>query len=123
MNEFTQHIPAFVDVREKIPTHEFETIEDLLSLEVVKRYGQGKDFSHFALSDNHLMEISDDGFKWWVVGYIKNVKDLVLPKWEGGKYRAALPNGDKVILSSEVVSSCGDVLTLEDGTKAKNLGK
>ena len=123
MNEFTQHIPAFVDVgREPPPSFEFDTLDELLSNEVVKRYGKGKDFSHFALSDNYLMEISDSGFHWWVVGYIKNPDDIDLPKWEGWKYRAELSNGKKVILNGdEVVSSCGGELTLRDGTKARNL--
>jgi len=121
MNRLTQHIPNFVETRgEQPPTGEFETTEELLSLEVVQRY-KHDDFSHFAMSDNHLMVISDDGFKHWVVGYVKNPESVDLPKWAGWKFRAELPNGEKVILSSEVVSSCGDVLTLRDGTKATNL--
>ena len=122
MNEFRQHIPNFVDIKAPL-LDKFETTEDLLNLEIVQRYGKRKDFSHFAISDNCLMEISDEGFHWWVVGYIKKPNEVDLPKWDGGKYRAELPNGKKVILTSnEVYSSCGDELTLRDGTKAKNIG-
>ncbi len=121
MNKFTQHIPSFVDHRGEIPNGAFETTDDLLRLEIVKRYGKGEDFSHFALSGNHLMQISDSGFKHWVVGYIEKPNEVDLPKWEGWKFRAILPNGEKVVLDKEVISSCGDVLTLRDGTTAKNL--
>lgn len=46
-----------------------------------------------------------------------------LPQWDGGKYRAELPDGRVVELSGgaggDVVSSCGEVLTLRDGSKAR----
>ena len=121
MNRFVQHVPSFVYTDEKPLTGEFESTKDLLSLDVVKRYGNSDDFSHFAIGDNCLMEISDDGFKWWVVGYIKNPDDVDLPQWDGGKYRAELPSGKMVTLGQEVVMSCGNVLTLSDGSKAINL--
>lgn len=121
MNEFRQHIPNFVDI-DAPPPSKFETTEDLLNLEIVQRYGKGKNFSHFAISDNCLMEISDEGFHWWVVGYIKEPDKVDLPKWDGGKYQAKLSNGEIVTLTSkEIYSSCGDELTLKDGTKAKNI--
>ena len=125
MNEFRQHIPSFVETMgEKQPIYEFETLDDLLSLEVVKRYSKDKDFSYFALSRNKLMEIGDDGFYWWVVGYIKNPDKLDLPEWKGGKWRAELQNGKQVVLEhGEVDSICGGVLTLKDGTKAKEIKK
>ncbi len=122
MNKFTQHIPAFVDQREKPPSFDFETTEELLSSEIVSRYKKDDGFSHFVMSENCLMTISDNGFKHWVVGYIKNPELIDLPQWEGWKFRAELPNGEKVILGrGEVVSSCGGELTLADGTKAKDL--
>ena len=121
MNKFKQHIPNFVDVDECSDWIEFETTQDLLKLEIVQRYGKRKDFSHFALSNSCLMEISDEGFHWWVVGYIADPSMVNLPQWEGRKHRAEMPDGSRVILTNEVVSSCGDVLTLRDGTKAKNL--
>ena len=122
MNTFSQHIPNFVDGVTP-DTLEFETTEELLNSMTLSKYGQREDFSHFALNGNKLMEISDDGYCWWVVGYIEKPELVNLPKWEGGKYRAELSTGEVVVLSKEVVSSCGDELTLRDGTKARNVSR
>jgi len=113
-----------VDNREDIPCVEFATQDDLLKHDDVKRWSDEDTFSHFAMSHNHLMAILDDGYTWWLVGYLTlATKGLIdLPKWEGGKYKAKLADGSLVDLtSSEVVSSCGDCLTLKDGTTATNL--
>jgi hypothetical protein len=119
MNSFIQHIPPFVDV-DAPAASPFETTEDLLALEVVQRYGKRPDFSHFAMSDNALMEISDGGHHWWVVGFVADPEQVNLPKWDGGKYRAELLNGERIDLQcDDVVMSRGDVLTLRDGTKAR----
>lgn len=119
MNSFRQHIPNFVDV-ERPAAIPFETTEDLLSLEIVQRYGKRPDFSHFAIRDNLLIEVSDDGHYWWVIGYIEHPEQIKLPKWDGGKYRAELPGGLRVELKSgDIAKSCGDVLTLQDGTTAR----
>lgn len=121
MATFRQHIPAFVEIDGPQPECEFSNTDDLLALEVVQRYGKGVDFSHFAMHGNLLMEISDDGFKWWVVGSVSDPSAVDLPKWEGWKFRAELPDGSRVVLSSEVSSVCGDVLTLRNGTVARVL--
>ncbi len=121
MNYFKQHIPNFVDMDKRPEWIPFATTEELLNLEVVKRYGRKKNFSHFAMSDNYLMVIADEGFIWRVVGRIKNPDEVDLPQWEGWKFRAEMPSGEQVILGDEVVVSCGDTLTLRDGTKARNL--
>ena len=124
MNSFIQHIPTFIDADPPKP-YEFETLEELLNIDVVKQWARpmdGKAFSHFALSDNILLVIHDDSFHWWTVGYIKEPDNLKLPKWNGGKYKAKFPNGQiKIIYSDKVASSCGNILTLKDGTKVKNL--
>ena len=60
----------------------FETTEDLLSLEVVKRYSKDEDFSYFAIHDDCLLEICDNGQKWWVVGYIEKPEQINLPQWK-----------------------------------------
>ncbi len=122
MNKFKQHIPNFVDTRGTvIPDYEFETTDELLDLVVVKQY-IGEKFNHFALSDNWLMIIEDDGFKWWVIGSVKDTKDLDIPQWKGTKFRARMSDGtEKVLGYEEVSSSCGDILTLKDGTVATNL--
>lgn len=84
MNKFTQHIPSFIETDLPPPSFEFETTEQLLNHELVKRYIDDK-FSHFAMSGNTLMRISDDGYSWWVVGYIKEPDKVDLPQWDGGK--------------------------------------
>lgn len=121
MNGFKQHIPNFVDVSKNPEWHDFETINQLLALEVVQRYGKGDKFSHFALSDNRLMEVSDNGLRWRVVGYIKDPDAVDFPQWEGWKYRAEMPDGTIKTLTDEVVSSCGGILELADGTTARDM--
>ena len=121
MAQFRQHIPTYVD-HDPTPTFEFANTKELLALEVVQRYGREPAFSHFAMSGNNLMEISHDGFKWWVVGSVSDPSIVDLPKWEGWKFRARLADGSIALVGPEVTSSCGDVLTLRNGTKAKNLG-
>ena len=122
MNWFKQHIPSFFDVDEKPKKINFNTTEELLNLEIVKRYGKREDFSHFAISDNTIMEISNNGMHWWVVGFIGDPSLVDLPKWDGGKYEAELNNGKIVIINgNDVVSSCGGILTLKDGSTAKKI--
>ena len=119
-NLFVQHIPNFVDVDYPL-TKEFETTEELLSFDVVNKFTKHKNFSHFVISEKYLMAIYDEGFSYFVVGSILNPELLELPMWKGPTYRAKLANGEKVILTKEVVSSCGNILTLEDGTTALHL--
>lgn len=126
LNRFKQHIPNFVDVDNPPEWIEFKTTEDLLSIATVTQWAKpmnGKPFSHFAMSDNRLIAIYDYGFHWWVVGYIEHPLMIDLPQWNGWKYQAQMPDGTIEILTNEVVSSCGDILTLADGTKAINIRK
>lgn len=122
MATFKQHIPAFVDLGATPAVEEFSSTEELLALEVVRRYGTRKDFSHFAISENELIEVNDDGFDWWVIGSVSDPSIVNLPKWAGWRFRAELADGSRAILGEDVVSSCGGVLTLRDGTKARDLG-
>jgi hypothetical protein len=116
MNHFKQHVPSFIDNGYKRVEFEFKTTADLLNSAVVKKYVEPG--SYFVKSDNCLMVVTDNGFHWWVIGYIKNPQDVELPEWDGVKYHALL-DGQKVILSSsEILGSCGDTLTLRDGRTA-----
>lgn len=120
MNKLHHHIPTFVDWREPYPSSEFSTTDELLSLDVVRRYAELPKFSHFAMHDNALIAVLDDGFHWWVVGHVADPAGVDLPEWAGWKFRAVLPNGKRVVLGKgEVVSACGDELTLRNGTKAR----
>lgn len=121
MRVFRQHYPRFIDMGDKeIPSHPFETVEELFDLGVVKRYSVVDNFNRFELSGNYLMRITDYGFGWWVVGHISDVTGLDIPEWKGWKFKAKMDDGTIKILEDEVISSCGDVLTLRDGTTAIN---
>jgi hypothetical protein len=120
-NWFLQHIPHFVDCSRSPQRIPFKTTRELLNLDVVRGY-KGTGFSHFAMSDNDLMAISDNGHSWWVVGHVGDPSVVDLPQWDGGRYKARLANGKVVELTGdEVIESCGDELTLQDGSKAQDL--
>ena len=81
-----QHRPAyftgFVDV-----VVEFSTREELFQIDFVKSFSSQKNFSRFSLSENYgrhvLMAEFDDGYSWWVVGYIDQPPDEIgLHIWE-----------------------------------------
>jgi len=143
-NHFRQHVPSFVDGVERFG-FDFTTTEELLGNEWIKGWSKpfkpkklisidfttgettesetkntSGDFCRYSISDNHLMAEFDDGFHWWVLGTIEKPELIDLPKWAGWKHRAIL-DGEEVVLTDEVGSSCGDVLTLRDGRKARNI--
>jgi len=124
MNRFKKHIPPFVDVDILPDWIEFETTEDLLKIKDVEIYNEIKDFSHFAVEEDCLLAISDEGFHWWVIGFIEKPEEVNLPKWEGWKFYVEFPNGEKKIVGDgivgyEVRSSCGDYVTFRNGKTAK----
>lgn len=80
MNGFTQHIPGFVSVETPPQRVPFKTTEDLLNIDTVVRFSKDPKFSHFAISDNCLMAIYDEGRKWWVVGYLDDSETVLLPQ-------------------------------------------
>lgn len=120
MGIFKQHIPTYVDYREASPRWNFNTTEELCNLPPMLKAKERPGFSHFAISGNCILQIADEGFYWWVLGYVDDVDGVELPEWDGGKHRAELEDGRIVILMRrEIVSSCGNVLTLRDGSTAK----
>ena len=119
MNKFIKHVPGFVE-GDNCLSIMFKTKEDLLSDSVFKRCINRNQSSHFEISGNVLIEVSNNGFHWVAVGYIENPEDIDLPKFEGGKFLAEMDDGVEVVLTkAEVAYACGDILTLRDGTKAK----
>lgn len=121
MKTFRQIRSSFNDPDDKMFSCQFETMEDLLHHDYVRRHTVYRHFFRFSIipRDNTLMAEFTDGFEWWVVGRIDDPSDLHLPEWRAKYY--ALLDGEEVILVDEVVSSCGDELTLRDGRKARNL--
>ena len=86
MNRFKQHVPNFIDGVTPVDL-EFETLEELLAIPCLVKRASWPKFSHFAMSDDLLLVVLDEGFEWWVCGYIKNPSAVGLPKWEGPKHR------------------------------------
>lgn len=121
--QFRQLRSSFNDPEDKMLAFDFETGEELFNHDYVKWYRTQPLFTRFSiggrtsLGDYILMAEYRDGFEWWVVGCINS--NLNLPKWEA-KFHALL-EGKEVVLTGEVVSSCGKELTLRDGRKAENL--
>lgn len=105
------HDPDYVPV-----VYQFETTEDLLSLDAVKKYD--KTGAEFVLSGGHLMVLYQKGFEWWVVGRINDSSTVNLPEWRGPKITVRFENGQEtVVQDGEVISICGDEITLRDGSK------
>ena len=92
-----QHMPNFVSIDPQ--EAEFETLEDLMNVEFVKRWtdnGWGDAFHRFSISHDdwmvkygyedymHLMAEMDGGEKWYVVGYIygSSPEEIGLPEWK-----------------------------------------
>lgn len=111
MNLIKQHIPNFCSGFDPIIVP-FETTEDLLEIPFVKDFSASKKFDHYAINDNHLMCISDNGFHWWVIGTLIDPQEVNLPKWGGGKYRIINEACEVEVVSGEEVggSRSGEVL-------------
>ena len=85
MNKFTQHVPATCDIDEPL-IFNFNTTEELLMSEYVQGFAKIRP-STFVMSGRCLMTVSDNGYHWWVLGYIENPKEINLPQWNGPKYK------------------------------------
>lgn len=122
--KFTVHIPDFVETREPRPVYEFNSLDELKEIPNVKAASERKGFSHFALSDQHLMEVSDEGRHWWVLGHIDDPSSLGLPAWDRGVYRVQMPDGQTVDLpGTQVAWSRGDEIGLRDGTTVQLISR
>lgn len=118
MIKFTPRIPNYVDAERVTLT--FDCFDDMILSETFTRFSKLNGFSHFAIDDNYIMAILDDGFRWLAVG--KPDVDLSdqFVKWNGGKYRALMPDGSTAVFDSdEVHGSSGDRLFLANGAEAK----
>lgn len=90
-NRIKQHLPGFMDPFAYTPkVVEFNTQEELFEIPWVRNWevpiSSGKLFYRWSLSDSNLMAEFDEGYSWYVVGYILNPDALDLPKWEA-RYR------------------------------------
>ena len=95
--KFTQHVPGAVDLGDQEPlSFTFETAEELVSNEYVKRFTRtrpGQVFHQLSISplnphycnnrfDSSLMAEFNNGTWWWCVGHIDHGRNLNLPAWE-----------------------------------------
>lgn len=87
MKTFKKHIPnACKDGNELDEINEFNSLEELLEIPYVKKQTDRKTFYRYSLSENHLMAEYESGYNWWVLGFINDISNLDLPKWEA-KYK------------------------------------
>lgn len=80
MNRIKQHLPASVDGIEICNNIEFNTTEELLKIEFVKRYSEMNNFDYFGLHENILVAVFDGGKKWICIGSIENLEIIDLPR-------------------------------------------
>ncbi len=109
MAKIKQYRPNFFSGFEN-ETVEFATTEELLNVEFVKKFKRDG-FSGFALStygeQTNLIATYKNGKKWWVVGFIDDVSNVNLSKWEAGKApveKLLRPTGDKQMESAAQIA-------------------
>lgn len=97
MNTFIPHNPGYMDdLQSDMNSNNinFETTDDLLSIPFVYRFCASNfgppnnmwKFSHYAIRDELLIAVYNDGYLWFVVGSIDDPSTVELPQWTGGKY-------------------------------------
>jgi len=84
MATITQYFPAFFSgFTQAVVT--FSNLEELVNIPFVRKFAIRDDnnkFSGFAIWDERLMAIYNDGEDWYVVGNIEGLKSSILPEWE-----------------------------------------
>lgn len=112
--------PGFMDGEPGPPAVEFKTLEELLSLDDIKRTRTPD--TQYVMDGRWLMSLTKDGFEWWVLGSIESPSLVKLPKWKGPKIKVRYANGyEGIVEGDEVRVICGDEITLKDGIKVRRL--
>lgn len=121
MNHFRQHIPNFCSGIDPVE-YDFSDITELHNKHPFNIHMETKDFDKFVVSDNYIMAVFEGGFRWWVVGSVTSMEGIDYPEWDGGRWLVKMPDGSEEIIESDrFASSCGEVVTLKDGTATINL--
>lgn len=77
--KITQHIPNYCSGCEgKIA--EFSNPEEFKKIEWLKHWYEEENFYRFSVSENRLMVELNEGYDWWVIGYMDKSAEW-LPKW------------------------------------------
>ena len=107
MKKFIQHVPPFVDCTLP-PAVEWTSQEELVLKLSELGYGNGVG-KYFELSGNTVMEVSDNGYHWWVAGRVTSTEGLTFDKWSPKEKPKLVTNPDiKSYNASEVTVWCGD---------------
>lgn len=89
MNRITMHVPGWAggdDPNYKPVVEEFNTTEELLAIEWVKKWKKFKEeglpFFRYVKNSNHLIAEFGEGEIWWVLGYLRDSATVELPEWQ-----------------------------------------
>jgi len=85
-NKFTQYIPNYYSgYDEERIIFDFDDTDELLNNPFFKKMEQYPLFSHFALSEESIMMICNEGHYWRVVGSVQRPELIDIPQWENNK--------------------------------------
>lgn len=96
---FKQHVPNYVDVKQKL-TSDASTTEEVLAISWVNSWTESTEhtFDMWTCSSRTLIAVYDGGTYWWVVGYADF--DLHLPDFSDNHIAKPIP---VVVISDEIV--------------------
>ena len=94
-NHFKKYTPLFFEGFDEEDFY-FDTLEELLSNDLVANWTRNpfdlingikparpyEEFHKFSMSENKLMAELEEGYEWWIVGFIKYPERLNLPGWK-----------------------------------------
>jgi hypothetical protein len=85
MNKFMPYIPTFVEMDEEPDPFLFETQEELVDHPYIKKFCEDMGTSHIfyrleIMVPNILMAVYDEGSFWLVIGRLKSIDGIDLPK-------------------------------------------
>lgn len=123
MNSIRQHVADYIDTDSPTKSASFETLAELLQIPFVRRYMDNEQFHQFSIARGHLIAEWRGGREWWVAGIVDGPVEG-LAEWNRGIYEVWGSDGQALELPGcDVQSSCGDVVTLLNGTVLRRRGE
>ena len=113
MNSIRQHIPSFCEGFDQSIVN-FNTLEELLAIDFVKRFSEHDNFHQYCVSDNHLMAEYRGGRQWWVIGTLKD-PNVGLPQWDHGIVEVYIDGKPAEVKGEDVSVYSGDEVRMRDG--------
>jgi len=78
-----QYLPSFFDpINIERTQHVFKSQEELLEIPFIKSWGDRYNYALTKEEPSKLMAVSDDGYTWYVIGFIDDITGLDLPEWK-----------------------------------------